>query len=88
MVIRKTWSGAGFIFRPSPYSREYFLRHLRMLVRQNPATMDGGASLHGFNMQKADIQGARGLAIDEEFRNGGLAHGWPEKVQAVLRFRP
>ncbi len=43
MVIRKTWSGAGFIFRPSPYSREYFLRHLRMLYEVFVFTQRAGA---------------------------------------------
>jgi len=30
-VIRKIWKDARAVFRKSPYSQEYFLRHLRML---------------------------------------------------------
>jgi chemotaxis protein MotA len=42
-VLRKTWMGARAVFRASPYSREYFLRHLRMLYEVFVYTQRAGA---------------------------------------------
>src|SRR6185436_5283058 len=60
---------------PAPAGPQRDLAHLRMLVRGDLAMVDCLARKDGFDMQEADVERARRLAVDKELGDGGAIHG-------------